>query len=463
MAIEALCQLERTRLPATGLFDTVTAASLLGETDRHLAMNIFYGVLRQRQTLEYLLQELCRQPLSRLKPFIKQALLTGLYQIFFLDRIPESAAVNESVKAVKNARLPQHLQGFVNAVLRESLRQKNDLQTKINQLQTETPCLNHPLWLITRWQKKFGDEETRRICEKNNRQPPLVLQINSSITSPEQMQEALTRQGIIATPGAYGTETLILPDYHGAVSKLPGFEQGCFQIQDEAAGLLVRLFNPLQKGGYYLDACAGLGGKTSNLIQLGAGLDLTIIAVEPELQRQNKFYQNLQRLHPAVKVSLHTMTLAQFAEKTDLRFDGILIDAPCSGTGVIARHPDIRWNRREEDLPRYQHKQLMLLRQAAKLLKENGILVYATCSLETEENERVIARFLEQHPDFFLEECSPCLPQSARPLLQGPYFAPHPGLTNDGFFGARLRRNPANTPQKASTAISGRADQTSLE
>lgn len=437
-----LCQLEQKKVSASGLFDTLVGESRLPETDRHLATHIIYGVLRQRQLLEYLLQLLCQRPVSKLKPFIRQTLLTGLYQIFFLDRIPESAAVNESVKAVKNARLPQNLQGFVNAVLRESVRQKESLQQKINKKKCADPFINHPQWLIKRWQDKFGEATTQQICDRNNQQAPLTLHINSTLVTRDDMQAMLSAAGVVSNPGNYSPDALILPEYHGPIRTLPGFAQGFFQVQDEAAALLTFLLTPLKKNGLYLDACAGLGGKTCNLVQMGADLNLTIIAVEPESSRQEKFHQNMLRLHPHAKIPFYPLDLQQFADTSNLQFDGILIDAPCSGTGVIGRHPDIRWNRQESDLIRYQHKQLQLLQQAVRLLKNTGVLVYATCSLETEENEDVVARFLELNPDFTLDTCIPSLPPSAQPLTVGPFFNPRPGLSSDSFFGARLKRRP---------------------
>ena len=446
-AIETLCQLERTHLPAGALFDKVAIQCALVGSERHLAMNIIYGVLRQRHALESLLQSLCKQPLSRIKPFVHQALLTGLYQIFFLDRIPESAAVNEAVKAVQAAHLPKNLQGFVNGVLRESLRQKETLSARLHQDSSGTPAfLNHPDWLVRRWRKRYGEEEMQRICAVNNQQSPLILHVNTSVTTKVQLMAAIAQEGIVVQPGTYSEDALVLPDFHGAINKLPGFAEGHFQIQDEAAQLIALLLTPIIPNGRYLDACAGVGGKTSCLIQLGATAHASIAAVEPDPQRLQKFRENRQRLHPDAPVTLFEMDLQNFAQNCDSPLDGILIDAPCSGTGVTGRHPDIRWNRQEHELARFQKNQLMLLEQAAGLLAPGGTLVYATCSLEPEENEEVIALFLARHPDFMIEDCAPFLPQPARELVRDGFFAPLPGPAIDGFFGARLVRGEKELP-----------------
>lgn len=439
-AIETLCQLERTCLPADVLFDSVAGQCMLIESDRHLAMNILYGVLRQRQALESVLQTLCNQPLAKIKPFVHQALLTGLYQIFFLDRIPESAAVNESVKAVQAAHLPQNLQGFVNAVLRESIRRKELLMPMTYHDREGAPFLNHPDWMVNRWTERFGKEEARRICMGNNQQSPLILNVNTCVTTQASVKAAIEQEGIQVQAGNYSPDALILPDFHGAINRLPGYAAGHFQVQDEAAQLLPQLFGKVRQDGLYLDACAGLGGKTSNLVQLGHGSNITIIAVEPDAQRRQKFRENMQRLHPDTSVTLVEKDLQHFATDCELRFDGVLVDAPCSGTGVTGRHPDIRWNRQKSDLIRYQQIQLMLLSQAAGLVAADGILVYATCSLEPEENEEVIKLFLADHPDYTLEDCTPFLPIPAQELVRKSCFAPRPGPSIDGFFGARMRR-----------------------
>ncbi len=410
----------------------------LSDGDRQLATNIIYGVLRLRQSLDLILQELCTQPITKLKPFVHQALAVGLYQIFFLDRIPESAAVNESVKALQTARLPKKLQGFVNGVLRNSIRRRNELQALLEN--PAQPTLNHPQWLTKRWEKRFGPEETIRICRQNNEQQPLSLQVNSCTIERDELLKKLSESGITARKGRYSEDALILDNYHGGVSRLPGFTEGTFQIQDQGAQLLARLLGPIQPQGEYLDGCAGVGGKTSVMVQLCYSLQARVSAVEPDKERQGKFEDNMKRLHPELNITLFPGSLQDFSASCRTTFHGILLDAPCSGTGVIGRHPDIRWNRRAEDLAGYQQTQLDLLQTAAPLLCPQGILVYATCSLEEEENEQVIKQFLAANQDFSLQDCRKYLPPAAHDLVRNCCFAPLPGPEIDGFFAARLMK-----------------------
>jgi 16S rRNA (cytosine967-C5)-methyltransferase len=435
-----LCQLQRTKRPIKPLLDTVIEECRLAENERALAMNLAYGVLRRRDCLALLIGRLCRHPLNRLEPFVYHALEVGLFQLFFLDRIPASAAVNETVNALKSSRLPRRLQGFVNGILRESIRQGSVLAELFTAPPSGGACLNHPPWLTERWRRHYGEAEMRRICARNNLEPLLVLRVNTARVTKEAFCLRLSDQGIAWRHGRFAPEAVVLPDYQGAIPRLPGYEEGCFLVQDEATQLATLLLGPFLPQGSYLDACAGLGGKTSHLAVLAPGLGLHLFAVEPDARRYLKLAENLGRLFPGHSCTMKQSTLAEFARDCRTSFHGILIDAPCSGTGVTGRHPDIRWNREETDLLRYQAEQLDLLEQAAGLVRKSGVLVYATCSLEPEENQEVVRRFLERNREFHLSDPTPCLPAAACRFVENLLFCPRPEETIDGFFAARLVR-----------------------
>ncbi len=440
-AAEILCSLYRSRSPVKPLFDRVVDKYTLAANERRLAMQLVYGVLRHRQFLDRILEILSRTPLRKLDPFVHQALAVGLFQLFFLERIPESAAVNEAVESCKAAKVPRRLHGFVNGILRQAIRQKKSLAEKALIDSAGQPILNHPEWLVKRWRENFGLAETERICRANNREPALALRVNSPTIGRDDFCRKLKEAGILWSLGAYSDDAVILPDFHGSITAIPGYAEGFFQVQDEAAQLATCLLGPFHSGARYLDGCAGLGGKTSHLLQLAKQHTLDIHAVEPEPHRLKKLRENLSRLFPGETAVIHESGLQQFScSHENLYFDGILIDAPCSGTGVTGRHPDIRWNRRPEELVQYHRQQLELLLIAAKHLKQQGILVYATCSLEPEENRQVVDEFLRIHEEFALTDCSPYLPASAHQCIKNNFFAPHPSETIDGFFAARLQR-----------------------
>jgi 16S rRNA (cytosine967-C5)-methyltransferase len=373
-----------------------------------------------------------------------QALRVGLYQLFFMDRIPASAAINETVDALKKARQPKWLTGFVNGLLRTVARRQQNipLPWQDESLVPAVVRLSHPDWLLERWVTRYGEKQTARICRANNTEPPLVLRLNKKMTDRERLLARLHEGKINASPGRYMETAVYIRDYRGSIADLPGFNEGLFQVQDEAAQLISLLLGPLRPAHRYLDGCAGLGGKTSHLAEM---LPLitdppTLTAVEPNEQRRQLLKDNLARLRLTPLVEIIAAPLENIPPM-DL-FAGILIDAPCSGLGVIRRHPDIRWNRSPKDLLRYQDNQLALLNNAVAFLDTSGVLVYATCSMEPEENEEVIQIFLANHADFTLASSKPYLPPAAENLVTATgFFSTVPeeeGL--GGFFAARLIR-----------------------
>ncbi len=275
-----------------------------------------------------------------------------------------------------------------------------------------------------------------RICTANNHQAPLVLRVNTKLLPREGFIQELEKSGIAAQPGIYCPEAVVLPDYRGDIAGLPGYGRGTFMVQDEGAQLISLLLGPFGPG-KYLDACAGLGGKTVHLAQL-IPEDSQVVAIEPNPLRFKLLQENANRMGLADRISCRQTGLADFLEKTDENFAAILVDAPCSGLGVIRRHPDIRWNRSPDDLQRYQAVQLTLLSQAAALLAPGGVLVYATCSIEPEENEEVVAQFLAAQPQFALSS-PPFFPPAAQRFVNNKgFFQTQPDETLDGFFAARL-------------------------
>lgn len=417
--------------------DRIVFGRDLPARDRQLAVHLVRGVLRQLQYLDRVLASYSKTPPKKMKPLTLMALRVGILQLLFLDRIPASAAVNETVKALRQARQPRWLTGFVNGVLRRIAREHREGRIPPPG-KMDPPIRNHPDWLVTRWEKRFGRPLTEAICTANNLEPSLCLRTNTLKISPDELLHLLHRKDIEATPGRFAPGSIILPGHSGAVTSLPGFDEGLFQIQDEAAQLASLLLGPLRAGQNYLDGCAGLGGKSLHLAALlehGAALT----ALEPDSRRFRLLRENLRRLGLLDRVTPAQTTLEDFSARTTERFAGILVDAPCSGTGVIRRQPDIRWNRKATDFPRYREKQLHLLDQAAALLASGGVLVYTTCSLEPEENEEVVADFLEKHPQFQIQSCRELLPEPARKLVDREgFFRPTPADGLDGFFGARM-------------------------
>jgi len=404
---------------------------------------LVYGVARWRGYLDELLTRYAKHPLAKMKPLLRQALRCGLYQLVAMDRVPPSAAINETVQLLKEAGEPRWLTGFANGVLRRLSRELDNLPSPGASVEffpdwPRPALLSHPDWLYHRWCRRYGMETAEVLCRANNQEPRLTLRVTAR-SSREALLGRLRAAGFAAVYGPFAPASLLLENFRGPVTALPGFAEGFFQVQDEAAQLVSLLMGKLSNG-RYLDACAGLGGKTTHLAELlpeGGHL----VAVEPEERRLDLLADNLQRLGLTGRVETLPGTLAQLVDKGGEKFLGILVDAPCSGLGVIRRHPDIRWNRGVEDLTRFQALQLAILGQAIDLLAPDGVLVYATCSTEPEENEQVVERFQKGHPDLTIEDCSRFLPDSARELVDpAGFFRSRPDQGLDGFFAARLRR-----------------------
>lgn len=437
--IDILCAWEDSGKPVDPFFNR--EAALLSPQDRGMVKTILYGVLRQRDYLDHIINRFSSHPLNKMKALTLNTLRVGVFQLLLLDRIPESAAVNETVRALKKSRQPQWLVRFVNGVLRNIARQKDKLPGPDTLADGTKAILNHPQWLKDRWQNHFGPETMEQICRNNNLEPPLTLRINTEQTDRASFSRLLTEKSVSHQPGRYCQNSLIIKNHTGPVDRLPGYDQGLFHVQDEAAQLATLLFPPFSRGQRILDGCAGLGGKTCSLAQLLSSSN-QLIAVEPDSRRTRLLHDNLKRLQLDSMVDKRETTLQQFAQSSPDPFDAILIDAPCSGTGVIRRQPDIRWNRKPEDLQDYQTLQLDLLSLAASLLVPGGSLVYATCSLEQEENTEVIDKFLTLQPHFKVVNAADRLPRAARVLVDDSgYFRSHPANGLDGFFGCALSKD----------------------
>jgi len=402
-----------------------TALPLLPENERSLCQQLCYGVLRWHPQLDAISQQLLSKSLKAKDADIAALLLCGLYQLRDL-RIPSHAAISETVNATKTLG-KQWAKGLINASLRNYQRQQEDIETKLQQ--TDSSLYAHPDWLIESFKQDWPDS-WQAILNASNKQPPMMLRINQQKGTRQDYLARLVDAEIPANEVSATPEGILL-EKPCDVYQLPGFIQGDVSVQDGAAQQVASLLD-LKPGLRILDACAAPGGKTCHILEHAP--DNEVIALDIAAKRLLQIEQNTDRLH------LKATLIASDAADTDNWWDGtlfdrILIDAPCSGTGVIRRHPDIKLLRRADDIASLAEQQQHLLNTLWPLLKPNGLLVYTTCSALKQENEQQIASFLQQHPEAEEVEASTA-PAQRRPFG----YQRLPGDDDlDGFYYARLR------------------------
>lgn len=413
----------------------------LSRADRALAQELVMGALRWQASLDRALSQVSSRPLSRIPVRLLVALRIGAYQILFLDRIPVSAAVNETVELVRKTGFG-HATGFANAVLRALAQRGRHLLSVDPSLppgQKIAMETSHPLWMVEMWLGQWDEEETRALCEANNKVPPLTLRCNTLKTCPEALLEALSRQGVKAIATGFSPEGLEVLSLEVPLASLGPFRQGWFQIQDEASQLISHWLE-LTEGHTVLDACAAPGGKTAHMAQL-LGNKGQILALDIHQERLHLLAQECRRLG----ITCVRILKADVLEPSSLpqgRFDRILLDAPCSGLGVLRRNPDAKWKRVPQDIPRMVSLQRRMLANLVPLLAPGGILLYSVCTHTQEETQGVLASLQAKEMGVELWPSAKGLPGGARDLV-GPdgFFRSFPHRHGmDGFTAFRLRR-----------------------
>jgi 16S rRNA (cytosine967-C5)-methyltransferase len=441
VALDVLLSIERTHTFADEALDHYISHGALDSRDRALAFELVYGILRHQSTLDWRLDHVATKSMAKLPARVRMALRLGAYQLLHLDRIPPSAAVNESVALVKVGS-PGHWPGFVNAVLRALIRTPAppwpDRKTDpVKALSVRHAC---PAWLTERWLARYGIQDAEALCRATTIIPPLTIRVNTLRTTRDILAAQLSASGCVVTPTRISPAGLIL-DKSGSVADLPWFRDGLFYVEDEAAQLIAPILDP-QPGERVLDACAAPGGKTTHLAALMQNKG-EIVAVDKSDSRLRLLDDNCKRLGIGIIRTIRADVTASLPKSLCGRpFDRILVDAPCSGLGVLRRHPEGKWRKDARALAQHRTLQRRLLDQAADRLRPGGVLVYSTCSSEPEENEQVIDQFCSARREFRRESVAPWLPNQGSCLVtaQGDLSTVHTDGSMDLFFAARLRK-----------------------
>jgi 16S rRNA (cytosine967-C5)-methyltransferase len=441
LAMNALVRVEQEQAFSNLVLNQLMKKHDLPRSDAGLVTELVYGTIQRMNTLDYYMSQFLSKGTKKLEPWVRQLLRLSFYQIVFLDRIPPHAAVNEAV-TIAGKRGHKGISGMVNAVLRNALRNPELLQIPkgLRPVEEISLAYSHPQWLVRRWLRQFGEETTRLLCESNNQPPSSSIRVNRIRTTTEALTSALREQGYEPAQSMLAPDGLTV-EGGGNMAHASGFEQGLYSIQDESSMLVAEMLMP-ESGMRVLDCCAAPGGKTTHIAEKMKDQG-EIIACDIHEHKKKLIEAQAERLGLQ---SIHAETqdarqLAQLYKPES--FDRILLDAPCSGFGVIRRKPDLKWTKTEADIMAIAGVQRELLDEVAALLKPGGVLVYSTCTLDPEENEQMVERFLNEHADYSLDARA----MDRLPSLSERFIAP--GMlrllphqyNSDGFFIAALRKS----------------------
>ncbi len=412
----------------------------LREEDRALLTELVYGVLRWRGLLDWHVDQLSRVERRKIAPEIGILLRLALYQVLYLDRVPDHAAVNETVKIAKSTQ-PPYLVRFVNAILREAIRREGKWEWPSPETAPDEHLAittSHPRWFVRRCLDEFDFDETRSFCQASNTVAPMVLRVNTHRASAGEVVEFLQGKGLKAEPSPYLATAVRLSGIRQDITQLSIYKNGWIHVQDEASQLISVVLDP-QPGERILDICAGFGGKSTHIGGLMQN-DGEIVAVDQSSWKLQELQQNARRQGIGIIRTLASDALELRPEILG-SFDRVLLDAPCSGFGTLRRKPDIKWRRHLKDPYRFSQLQKQLLEHASLFVKPNGVLVYATCTVFAEEDEGVAEGFCRRHQGWNLESAAEFLPDRCRQMLKGSFFRSWPHRHGvDGFFAARWRR-----------------------
>jgi 16S rRNA (cytosine967-C5)-methyltransferase len=437
VALRVLFEVETRSVFADRLLERRLADAGLGDADRRLTTQIVQGTLRFQRRLDFVIDYLLKRPRPDLPPWIRLCLRMGAYQLLFLDRVPRHAAVDETVALATKYGHPGTA-GLTNAVLRR-------LPDAVGEIAFPDPASDlvdalgvyesHPDWIVRRWLDRYDRERTQRLLAANNRPSIVSIRVNRRRTQAHALERLLRQQGVPTEPGVLSPDCLRLTA--GApLFELAAFRSGLFTIQDESESLVVPLLNP-RPGERVLDLCAGPGGKLAHIDDWSRG-QARVVGVELAQSRLERARQGLVRL--GARAQLVQADGRAFGRPRT--FDRVLVDAPCSGLGVLRRLADARWRKAEAIFDEMVPLQRALLDQAAGLVVEGGALVYSVCSFEPEECEEQVRGFLTRHPGWRIERPGPGIPA---PVVTGEGFLRvlHDEYETDAVFAVRLRRGSA--------------------
>ncbi|MCX7918609.1 MAG: 16S rRNA (cytosine(967)-C(5))-methyltransferase RsmB [bacterium] len=439
IAYQVLLRVEQDKAYAGLALDSALAKSTLSNRDKRLVTELVYGTIRHQGTIDWLIGQYANKSDKWISLKLKLILRLGAYQLLYLNKIPEFAAVHETVKLAKQSGLTKFA-GVVNAVLRRLAEHRDRIEypdKTVDMVRYLSVKYSHPEWIIRIFLSQFGVSETEHLLAVNNQPAPITLRVNQLKCTVNQVEQLLTQANLDVVKHQYVSNALQISRLPRSIQDLPGYQEGYFTVQDPASILVADLVHP-KPGQTIVDLCAAPGGKATRLAELMQNQG-KLFAIDLHPKKAKLIEQTAVRLG-LTNIKVIVADATRLNEIISEPVDAVLVDAPCSGLGVLRRKVDSRWRKQPTTIPELVRLQERLLESAYQILKPGGVLVYSTCTLTKEENELQVSRFLQLHPDMHLGLAKGYLPSSAVELItkEGYYLAlPHKHGT-DGIFAARM-------------------------
>lgn len=410
----------------------------MNSMDRAFITELVYGTVKWKLSIDWIIQQFSKVKLKKISPWVLNILRLGVYQIMYTDRIPESAACNESVKLAKKYGHSAS-SGYVNAVLRNIVRNRDQIPYPDGNKEYERYLsikYSHPEWMVRQWVSRYGRDFTESLLVSNNEIPDFTVRVNTLKVSRDQLIDGLEANSVKARKGRYADEAVILEN-PSSITKLDAFKKGYFQVQDESSMLVGIVLDP-QPGELVMDVCSAPGGKATHLAQRMQDKG-TVIARDIHEHKVALIKEAADRLGLAI-IKPEVFDALEIDNNYIGKADRVLVDAPCTGLGIIRKKPDIKWARNEKDKTEIVKLQTEIINAASKYVKPGGVLVYSTCTIEPEENEEVVRRFVENNRDFKTVDISDVLPKELdKKSAKEGYIQLYPNIDGvDGFFIAKL-------------------------
>jgi 16S rRNA (cytosine967-C5)-methyltransferase len=412
----------------------------LKSLDKGFITELVYGTLKWRLSIDWVIEQFSSVKIKKISPWILNILRLGVYQLLYTNKIPESAACNESVNLSKKFGHAASSR-YVNGVLRGIARKRNEIKypdEEKENIKYLSVKYSHPEWMIKGWVHRFGKEFTKNLLDSNNGIPELTIRVNLLKTSKESLIEELRKENIECESGKYSSEALVLKN-SSSISRLESFKRGLFQVQDESSMLVARILDPKPEE-LVMDVCSAPGGKSTHIAELMQNKG-TVIARDVHEHKIKIINEAASRLGlNIIKAEIFDATGVD-NEKIN-KADRVLVDAPCTGLGIIRRKPDIKWARNQADRTEIVKLQKKILDASSKYVKPGGLLVYSTCTIEPEENEEVVKEFLRNNSEFEAVDITGMLPEKLRkPTAAEGYVQLYPNVDGvDGFFISKMMR-----------------------